>query len=219
MWATLYNERYRNNYAPLGNLSGSFLLHGADAQVLLVSLVCVQTLLTTDLLHSNSNVSRLGRILAVLPSTRYDVHVKNENKKDRGTNSTARQTSSPPYDVYQAKCPTREALNRIADKWTALIIGLLEQRPHRFGELKRGIGGISHKVLTQTLRGLEADGLVARVILSPRPLSVEYSLTPLGRTLISPLQAIRSWAESHIDSVLQARAEGRGTRTNLPAAR
>jgi DNA-binding HxlR family transcriptional regulator len=116
---------------------------------------------------------------------------------------------APPYDVYQAKCPTREALNRIADKWTALIIGLLEQRPHRFGELKRGIGGISHKVLTQTLRGLEADGLVARVILSPRPLSVEYSLTPLGQTLTFPLQAIRDWAERHIDSVLQARAEGR----------
>lgn len=110
------------------------------------------------------------------------------------------------YDVYQAKCPTREALNRIADKWTALIIGLLEQRPHRFGELRRGVGGISHKVLTQTLRGLEADGLVDRVVLSQRPLTVEYSLTPLGRTLTSPLQAIRDWAELHIGSVLQARA-------------
>lgn len=110
------------------------------------------------------------------------------------------------YDVYRAKCPTRRALDRIADKWTALIVGLLEQRTYRFGELRRAIEGISHKVLTQTLRSLEADGLVARRALPTRPVTVEYSLTPLGRTLAAPLAAIRDWAEQHIVAVEQARA-------------
>jgi DNA-binding HxlR family transcriptional regulator len=144
-------------------------------------------------------------ILAPLPAARYDRSVSDANKKHGGAHDVI-VAPAVPYDVYQAKCPTREALNRIADKWTALIIGLLEERPYRFGELKRGVGGISHKVLTQTLRGLETDGLVARIVLSQRPLTVEYSLTPLGRTLTAPLHAVRDWAERHIESVLQARA-------------
>ena len=111
------------------------------------------------------------------------------------------------YNVYLSKCPTRQALDRIADKWTALIVGLLDQRPYRFGELRRAIEGISHKVLTQTLRSLEDDGLVARKILPTRPVSVEYSLTDLGRTLADPLAAIRNWAEQHIEAVLAARAK------------
>lgn len=116
-------------------------------------------------------------------------------------------SSHPPYDVYRAQCPTRQALDRIADKWTALIVGLLEQRPHRFNELRRSIEGISHKVLTQILRSLEADGLIIRRVLSEKPLVVEYSLTPVGRTLSEPLAAIRAWAERHIDSILQARQQ------------
>lgn len=111
------------------------------------------------------------------------------------------------YDVYRAKCPTRQALDRIADKWTALIVGLLDQRVHRFGELRRAIEGISHKVLTQTLRSLEADGLVERRVLPTKPVTVEYSLTPLGRTLAAPLAAIRDWAEQHIVAVEQSRAK------------
>ena len=115
--------------------------------------------------------------------------------------------ASPRYNVYSAACPTRQALDRIADKWTALIVGLLDTRPHRFGELRRAVEGISHKVLTQTLRSLEADGLVARQVLPTRPVTVEYSLTPLGRTLTGPLAAIRDWAEQHIESVLEARTK------------
>jgi DNA-binding HxlR family transcriptional regulator len=110
------------------------------------------------------------------------------------------------YDVYRAACPTRSALDRIADKWTALIIGLLAERPHRFGELRRRIDGISQKMLTQTLRSLERDGLVARRAEATVPVTVEYSLTPLGATLVGPLEAIRVWAEAHIDEVLDARA-------------
>lgn len=121
------------------------------------------------------------------------------------------------YDVYAAACPTRQALDRIADKWTALIVGLLATRPHRFGELRRGIEGISQKMLTQTLRSLEVDGLVARKVTPTVPVTVEYSLTPSGRTLTSPLAAIRTWAETHIESVLSARA--RATAPSSTSAR
>lgn len=112
------------------------------------------------------------------------------------------------YSVYAAQCPTRQALDRIADKWTALIVGLLEERPQRFGELQRSIEGISHKVLTASLRSLERDGLVLRTAPASRA-SVEYSLTPLGRSVATPLAAIRAWAEAHIEEVLAARLASR----------
>lgn len=104
-------------------------------------------------------------------------------------------------NVYAEDCSTRRVLDLIADKWTALIIGLLQDEPRRFSQLQRSIGGISQKMLAQTLRRLERDGLVLRTIYPEVPPRVEYALTPLGRTLIEPLSAIRMWAESHIDSV------------------
>jgi DNA-binding HxlR family transcriptional regulator len=110
------------------------------------------------------------------------------------------------YNAYAAGCPTRQALDRIADKWTVLVIGLLGQRSHRFGELLRGIDGISQKMLTQTLRSLEADGLVARHVKPTVPVTVVYSLTATGRTLTGPLDAIRRWAEQHIEALLAARS-------------
>jgi DNA-binding HxlR family transcriptional regulator len=116
-----------------------------------------------------------------------------------------RRTTGIDYSVYAAQCPTRQALDRIADKWTALIVGLLGRRAHRFGELRRGVEGISHKVLSQMLRSLERDGLVHRSVLATKPPSVEYSLTPLGATLVQPLAAIRDWAEQHIEAVQAAR--------------
>ncbi|MCC6261905.1 MAG: helix-turn-helix transcriptional regulator, partial [Anaerolineales bacterium] len=97
-------------------------------------------------------------------------------------------------NVYKEACPTRLALDRIADKWTTLIIGLLENRPRRFSELKREIEGISQKMLTQTLRGLERDGLVTRTVYAQIPPRVEYELTALGQTLCEPIAAIRHWA-------------------------
>jgi DNA-binding HxlR family transcriptional regulator len=121
----------------------------------------------------------------------------------------------PLYDVYDAHCPTRQALDRIADKWSALIIGLLAERPHRFGELRRMIGGISQKMLTQTLRSLEFDGLVSRRAIATVPVTVEYSLTPLGETLVAPLASIRDWAEGHIEEVLAARAERAATHAKM----
>jgi DNA-binding HxlR family transcriptional regulator len=108
------------------------------------------------------------------------------------------------WDVYNEKCPTRIVLDRIADKWTVLIVGALEGKTKRFGELRREIGGVSQKMLTQTLRGLERDGLVARMMYASVPPKVEYSLTELGRTLVHALESIRAWAEHNIEDVLKA---------------
>lgn len=110
------------------------------------------------------------------------------------------------WDVYNQHCPTRMVLDRIADKWTVLVVGALEDKTKRFGELRREIGGVSQKMLTQTLRGLEMDGLVARRVYASVPPKVEYSLTKLGRTLIPVLEAIRDWSEHNIKGVLKARS-------------
>lgn len=110
----------------------------------------------------------------------------------------------PSWNAYQAACPTRLMLNRIADKWTVLVLGLLETETKRFSTLQRQIGGISQKMLTQTLRGLERDGLIARTIYPEVPPRVEYAITPLGKTLVGLLAALRVWSETHIDEVQEA---------------
>src|SRR5450755_4592210 len=97
------------------------------------------------------------------------------------------------HDVYDKNCPTRHELDRIADKYTGLVIVFLQDRPRRFNELQRIITGISQKMLTQTLRSLERDGLLTRTIYPEVPPRVEYSLTPLGRTLVEPIQAVVAW--------------------------
>jgi DNA-binding HxlR family transcriptional regulator len=107
-------------------------------------------------------------------------------------------------NVYNESCPTRLMLDRIADKWTLLIIGRLAHGKQRFGALRREINGISPKVLTHTLRVLERDGLIVRRIYASVPPKVEYSLTPLGSTLVELADAIRGWAETNIAAVLTA---------------
>ena len=112
-------------------------------------------------------------------------------------------------EVYnQAACPSRLILDRIADKWTTLIIGILAQAKHRrFNELRRMIGGISQKMLTQTLRDLERDGLVRRTIYAEIPPRVEYELTALGHTLCGPLGSLTQWAHDNFEEVKKAQAE------------
>ncbi|OPY00895.1 MAG: putative HTH-type transcriptional regulator YybR [Syntrophorhabdus sp. PtaB.Bin047] len=109
------------------------------------------------------------------------------------------------WDVYNERCPTRIVLDRIADKWTVLVVVALDGRTRRFGELRREVRGISLKMLTQTLRGLERDGIVARKVYPLVPPKVEYSLTELGCTLVSVLESIREWSEGNIEHVLKAR--------------
>lgn len=108
------------------------------------------------------------------------------------------------YDVYCAACPTRMVLDRIADKWAMLILGRLARQPVRFNQLRREIEGVSQKVLSQTLKRLERDGLIARAVFATVPVTVEYSITPLGETLNDAVAALRTWAETHIETVLEA---------------
>jgi len=118
------------------------------------------------------------------------------------------ETKSEP-DAFSGNCPVRELLDRIADKWTTLIIGILGRGEGavRFGELRRSVTGISQKMLTQTLRDLERDGLVTRTLYPEIPPRVEYSLTPLGRTLDEPLSALARWAERHMPEVRSAQVD------------
>lgn len=111
-------------------------------------------------------------------------------------------------DLMSATCPTRRVLDLIADKWTTLVIYLLSDGTMRYGELQKAIGGISQKMLTQTLRRLEEDGLVKRTVFPVVPPRTEYELTPLGRTLQEPLKALCAWAVQHMGEVEQARSMG-----------
>ena len=112
-------------------------------------------------------------------------------------------------DVLNPRCPSRLVLDRIADKWTALVIQVLASGTRRYAELQREIGGISQKMLTQTLRSLERDGLVQRKVYPEVPPKVEYALSKLGRTLIEPLQAICRWSEKHLSELEANRARAK----------
>src|SRR6476646_5675207 len=111
--------------------------------------------------------------------------------------------------VMNAHCLSRVVLSRIADKWTALIIHVLATGTRRYAVLQREIGGISQKMLTQTLRSLERDGLVLRKVHPVVPPKVEYSLTRLGRTLIDPLDALCRWSEKHLSELQSNRTRTR----------
>ncbi|MDJ0346878.1 helix-turn-helix domain-containing protein [Streptomyces sp. H10-C2] len=109
------------------------------------------------------------------------------------------------YDAYLAACPARRLLDRISDKWVSLLLTALADRPMRYGELARRIAGVSQKMLTQTLRALERDGLVTRTVTPTVPVRVDYELTPLGESLLPVMRAVKDWAEQHIESVDAAR--------------
>jgi len=111
----------------------------------------------------------------------------------------------PAFNVLTATCPSRTSLARIANKWTAMIVSALSGGRLRFSDLRSTVDGISGKVLTNTLRDLERDGLVSRTVYAEVPPRVEYELTTLGHTLHAPLRALNRWAEEHIEQVLAAR--------------
>lgn len=115
--------------------------------------------------------------------------------------------AQPGWDIFVRTCPSRSSLAEIANKWTAMIVLALVDRPLRFTELRTRVDGISGKVLTETLRRLERDGVLTRTAYERIPPHVEYRLTPLGHSLRTPLDALRTWAETNIEAVLQARAE------------
>jgi DNA-binding HxlR family transcriptional regulator len=110
------------------------------------------------------------------------------------------------YDAFLAVCPSRRLLDRIADKWVTLALCALEPAPMRYSELSRTLAGVSQKMLTQTLRSLERDGLVTRTVTPTVPVTVTYALTDLGRSLEHTVRALRRWAETHMDEVAEERA-------------
>ncbi|WP_433567412.1 winged helix-turn-helix transcriptional regulator [Nocardia sp. CA-151230] len=121
------------------------------------------------------------------------------------------ESSGLPADVFSARCPTRQVLDRIAGKWTVLIIDALAGGTMRYTDLQRRIEGISQKMLTQTLRELETDGFVIRTVHPTVPPKVEYTLTPLGHSLRTPITALREWIEANINEIEAARAGSAAT--------
>jgi len=110
---------------------------------------------------------------------------------------------------YADRCPVRDVLDRIGDRWSLLVLTELREGTLRFSALRRRIDDISQRMLAQTLRHLEQDGLVSRAVFPTVPPSVEYTLTDLGRSLLVPVEALVDWAGAHHDKIRQARAEFR----------
>jgi DNA-binding HxlR family transcriptional regulator len=108
------------------------------------------------------------------------------------------------YNTFWENCPSREVLNMIADKWTVMVIYALSKGTARHSALLHSISGISQKMLTQTLRQLEASGLVQRTVYPVVPPKVEYCLTPLGKSLLEPVTALKQWAENHMEEIIGA---------------
>ncbi|MBY8886630.1 helix-turn-helix transcriptional regulator [Streptomyces sp. PTM05] len=114
----------------------------------------------------------------------------------------------PSWDPYARGCPSRDVLDQIGSKWAVLVLGELGRHGAcRFTQLRQRLAGVSEKMLTQTLRTLERDGLVLRTVYPEVPIRVEYALTPLGETLRGPLKALTEWSVRHIEDVLAAREE------------
>ncbi|MFB7371758.1 winged helix-turn-helix transcriptional regulator [Streptomyces sp. NPDC056222] len=121
------------------------------------------------------------------------------------TAAQQREEARRAYDAYLAECPARQLLDRIADKWVTLLLSALADGPRRYSDLGRTIAGVSQKMLTQTLRALERDGLVARSVTPSVPVRVDYELTALGVSLLPVVRAVKDWADGHIEEVLASR--------------
>jgi DNA-binding HxlR family transcriptional regulator len=134
------------------------------------------------------------------------------------TAARKRARAKADYDAFLAACPSRQLLDRISDKWVTLVLAALgeggphpreeravEPRPMRYSELSRRLAGVSQKMLTQTLRSLERDGLLTRTVTPTVPVTVTYELTDLGASLHDVMRGIKGWAEAHMDEVLTNR--------------
>nr|WP_253186913.1 helix-turn-helix domain-containing protein [Actinomyces naeslundii] len=109
------------------------------------------------------------------------------------------------FDILSPACPSRTVLRHVVDRWTPLVVTVLADGPSRFGELRARVGGVTPKVLTQTLRSMERDGLVTRTQLPGVPPRVDYELTDLGRSLQAPIDALRTWIEANSARILAHR--------------
>lgn len=121
------------------------------------------------------------------------------------TASQRRLDAKDAYDAYLASCPSRRLLDRISDKWVTLVLSSLGEGPLRYSELAHRIAGVSAKMLTQTLRALERDGLVTRQVTPSVPVRVDYELTPMGESLRQRITLLKEWAEEHMPDIDEAR--------------
>ena len=121
------------------------------------------------------------------------------------TAAQRREQARAQYDAFIKGCPTNQLLDRLSDKWVSLVVSALAAGPMRYSDLGRKIAGVSPKMLTQTLRSLERDGILTRTITPSVPVRVDYDLTHLGRSLAGLLTAVKDWAETHIEEVHEAR--------------
>ncbi|MET7482964.1 helix-turn-helix domain-containing protein [Streptomyces sp. NPDC005538] len=121
------------------------------------------------------------------------------------TAAQRREQARVEYDAFIRSCPTNQLLDRISDKWVSLVVAALAPGPMRYSDLGRKIAGVSPKMLTQTLRSLERDGILSRTVTPSVPVRVDYELTPLGSSLSMLLLAVKDWAETHIEEVHEAR--------------
>ncbi|WP_051742243.1 winged helix-turn-helix transcriptional regulator [Streptomyces xylophagus] len=121
------------------------------------------------------------------------------------TAAQRREQARVEYDAFIRSCPTNQLLDRISDKWVSLVVAALAPGPMRYSDLARKIAGVSPKMLTQTLRSLERDGILSRTVTPSVPVRVDYELTPLGSSLSMLLLAVKDWAETHIEEVHEAR--------------
>jgi DNA-binding HxlR family transcriptional regulator len=122
------------------------------------------------------------------------------------TATDRRSAAKEAFDAYLAQCPSRRLLDRISDKWVTLVVCALGEGPMRYSQLAARIAGVSQKMLTQTLRSLERDGILTRSVTAAVPVRVDYELTPLGRSLLGPIEHVKAWAEVHMPQVDAARA-------------
>ncbi|GHI05829.1 HxlR family transcriptional regulator [Streptomyces cellostaticus] len=121
------------------------------------------------------------------------------------TAAQRREQARIDYDAFLRSCPSHQLLGRLSDKWVSLVIAALSTGPERYSDLGRRIPGVSPKMLTQTVRTLERDGIVSRTVTPSVPVRVDYELTPLGRSLAGLLTAVKDWAETHFEEVRTAR--------------
>jgi DNA-binding HxlR family transcriptional regulator len=122
------------------------------------------------------------------------------------TAAQKRDEAKATYNAFLAACPSRQLLDRISDKWVTLVLcALSSDGSMRYSELSRLLGGVSQKMLTQTLRSLERDGLVTRTVVATVPVTVSYELTALGVSLHQMVRGLKDWAETHMDDVLAER--------------
>ncbi|MHA7306415.1 winged helix-turn-helix transcriptional regulator [Arthrobacter sp. TMN-49] len=114
-------------------------------------------------------------------------------------------TNEPSANIFDPDCPSRVVFERIGNKWASLVVQVLVDGPVRFTDLRKMVSSVTPKVLTQTLRALERDGLISRTVYARVPPRVDYELTEMGRSLLGPLTQLRDWAENHVPNILESR--------------